>query len=427
MKKNNNLSTDDQQVVLDTLSDATPDISLSEEQKKCLLQGLDELHALSAQNKDGEQRVALLNDFIENSYVNSESSSFKEDFPNYKSYVNSDSSSFKEDLSDYKPFVETQLILDHINTSQIVEKLFNKEGFIGFMRKFRENSQDVSSSAPLVTKFLNKDFLSNSLSEPHKEILDYTLRQVIQGLEPLSTLVRNNIDSLSVGVSGLGGILSVLLLYNGLCKGDAIIRNRYSPSALSLKDLSPAEKLARDKEWLLQSRRFRFIAAPILVFVLYGFKQITSPIKVNISVIQNTDIETGITKSILFVGLIKKLPGLIGKFLLIIILFGLINYLFNAYSIQLLDPFYIKIFCVIGLIVCFIVALDYFVKFIIITYFKKDVDVIIPNKLPKMVYNYLNHLKILSKIEISFQKVFLVNLFIYVFIIFLLILLLILI
>ena len=99
----------------------------------------------------------------------------------------------------------------------------------------------------------------------------------------------------------------------------------------------------------------------------------------------------------------------------------------NAYSIQLLDPYYIKIFSVISLIVCFIVALDYLLKFIIITYFKKDVDVNIPTKLPKRVYNYLNHLKNLSKIGISFQKVFLVNLALYVFIIFLLIFLLILI
>ena len=122
-----------------------------------------------------------------------------------------------------------------------------------------------------------------------------------------------------------------------------------------------------------------------------------------------------------------KLPDFIGKFVILILITSLIKYLLNVYSIQLIDSYYIKIICVIGIIVGFILALDNFVQLIIYSYFKKDVDVIIPNKLPKMVYNYLNDLKILSNIDISLQKVFLLNLAIYVFIIFLLIFLLILI
>ena len=128
-----------------------------------------------------------------------------------------------------------------------------------------------------------------------------------------------------------------------------------------------------------------------------------------------------------YLSLFKKIPAFIRQFILILIPYILINYILNAYSINLLDPFYILIFCIVGLIVSFIFALDYLFKFIIYSYFKKDVDVIIPNKLPKMVYNYLNDLKILSNIDISLQKVFLLNLAIYVFIIFLLIFLLILI
>ena len=128
-----------------------------------------------------------------------------------------------------------------------------------------------------------------------------------------------------------------------------------------------------------------------------------------------------------YLSLFKKIPAFIRQFILILIPYMFINYILNAYSINLLDPFYILIFCIVGLIVSFIFALDYLFKFIIYSYFKKDVDVIIPNKLPKMVYNYLNDLKILSNIDISLQKVFLLNLAIYVFIIFLLIFLLILI
>ena len=128
-----------------------------------------------------------------------------------------------------------------------------------------------------------------------------------------------------------------------------------------------------------------------------------------------------------YLSLFKKIPDFIRQFILILIPYMFINYLLNAYSINLLDPFYIKIFCVIALIVCFIVALDYLLKYIIYSYFKKDVDVIIPTKLPKLVYNYLEHLKILSNIDAPLHKVFLWNFAIYVFLIFLLIYLLILI
>ena len=78
-----------------------------------------------------------------------------------------------------------------------------------------------------------------------------------------------------------------------------------------------------------------------------------------------------------------------------------------------MDFYYIKIFCILGIIVCSILSLDYLLKFIIYSYFKKDVDVIIPNKLPKMVYNYLNDLKILSKLEESSHRFFLMNFILY--------------
>ena len=120
-----------------------------------------------------------------------------------------------------------------------------------------------------------------------------------------------------------------------------------------------------------------------------------------------------------------KLPDFIGKFVILILITSLIKYLLNVYSIQLIDSYYIKIICVIGIIVGFILALDNFVQLIIYSYFKKDADAIISTKLPKIIYNYLNDLKILTKLDISYSKFFLYNLVLYIFIIFLLIIILI--
>ena len=123
--------------------------------------------------------------------------------------------------------------------------------------------------------------------------------------------------------------------------------------------------------------------------------------------------------------LLKKLPGLIGKFVILILITASIKYLLNVYSIQLMDPYYIKIICVFGIIVGFILALDYLVQLLFYSYFKKDVNVIIPTKLPKIVYSYLKELQLLTKLDISYSKFFLYNLVLYIFIIFLLIIILI--
>ena len=118
-----------------------------------------------------------------------------------------------------------------------------------------------------------------------------------------------------------------------------------------------------------------------------------------------------------YLSLFKKIPAFIRQFILILIPYMFINYILNAYSINLLDPFYIKIISIFGIIVGFILALDYLIQLIIYSYLKKDADVIIPTKLPKIVYNYLEELKILSKLDISYNKFFLMNLGLYIFII----------
>ena len=122
-----------------------------------------------------------------------------------------------------------------------------------------------------------------------------------------------------------------------------------------------------------------------------------------------------------YLSLFKKIPAFIRQFILILIPYMFINYILKAYSINLLDPFYIKIFCIVGLIISFIVGLDYLFKYIIYSYFKKDVDVIIPTKLPKIVYNYLNDLKFLSQKSNTYIKFCLMNIGLYVFLIFILI------
>ena len=68
--------------------------------------------------------------------------------------------------------------------------------------------------------------------------------------------------------------------------------------------------------------------------------------------------------------LFKKIPAFIRQFILILISYMFINYVLNAYSINLLDPFYILIFCIVGLIISFIFGLDYLLKYIINNYCK---------------------------------------------------------
>ena len=126
-----------------------------------------------------------------------------------------------------------------------------------------------------------------------------------------------------------------------------------------------------------------------------------------------------------YLSLFKKIPAFIRQFILILIPYMFINYVLKAYSINLLDPFYILIFCIVGLIISFIFGLDYLLKYIIYSYFKKDADVIIPTKLPKIVYNYLNDLKFLSQKSNTYIKFCLINIGLYVFIIFIFIIVLI--
>ena len=83
----------------------------------------------------------------------------------------------------------------------------------------------------------------------------------------------------------------------------------------------------------------------------------------------------------------NKLPHFIGKTVIIIFIVSTIKYIIRSYSINLMDSLYIKIFCLFGLIVIFIISLNYLLKFLITLYFIKDKDVCIPTKLPKKYMN----------------------------------------
>ena len=117
-----------------------------------------------------------------------------------------------------------------------------------------------------------------------------------------------------------------------------------------------------------------------------------------------------------FLGFLKKLPNFIGK---IVIVYFIVNLL------DLLDSYYIKICTIFLLIGAIIISLDYLLKYLITLYFIKDKEVIIPTKLPKIIYDYLNDLKIISKINESIYKFFLINFVTFVIFIFIIIIILI--
>lgn len=83
--------------------------------------------------------------------------------------------------------------------------------------------------------------------------------------------------------------------------------------------------------------------------------------------------------------------------------------------------FNIKIFCLFGILIISILALDYIIKFFIYFYFKNNKNIVISKKLPNKVYAYLTNLKIISGIENFDYRFFIINFIIYLIILFLLI------
>ena len=115
----------------------------------------------------------------------------------------------------------------------------------------------------------------------------------------------------------------------------------------------------------------------------------------------------------------NKLVYYVGLFVISIIVISLSQFILENYSINLLQPFYIKTFCIFCITILSIISLDYLLKYCLYIYFNKNKHTKINNKLPKFIYSYLYNIKSISKIEISLK-----NYYLYYFLIYFIILLL---
>ena len=103
----------------------------------------------------------------------------------------------------------------------------------------------------------------------------------------------------------------------------------------------------------------------------------------------------------------NKLVYYVGLFVISIIIISLSLFILESYSINLLQPFYIKTFCIFCITILSILNLDYLLKYCLYIYFNNNKQTIINNKLPKLIYNYLYNIKSISKIEISLKNYYL--------------------
>ena len=115
----------------------------------------------------------------------------------------------------------------------------------------------------------------------------------------------------------------------------------------------------------------------------------------------------------------NKLVYYVSLFVISIIIISLSLFILESYSINLLQPFYIKTFCIFCITILSIISLDYLLKYCLYIYFNKNKHTKINNKLPKFIYSYLYNIKSISKIEISLK-----NYYLYYFLIYFIILLL---
>ena len=112
----------------------------------------------------------------------------------------------------------------------------------------------------------------------------------------------------------------------------------------------------------------------------------------------------------------NKLVYYVGLFVISIIVISLSQFILENYSINLLQPFYIKLFCFFSIIIISIFILDYLLKYFASIYFIKNKNTEISNKLPKLIYNYFNNIKIIIEINASYKNLFLYSFIIYLFI-----------
>ena len=102
-----------------------------------------------------------------------------------------------------------------------------------------------------------------------------------------------------------------------------------------------------------------------------------------------------------------------GLLIILIVLINLIDSILKSKSINLLQPFYYKIFFYLSISILSICTLDYLIKFIITTYYYKNKEVVINKNYPKFIYNYLYELKVSSELGKAYSYFYLYSFFIY--------------
>lgn len=423
MINNNNNDIDKQNINLD-------DIKLTPDQIKNLKEGLEHLKDLS------KEKSKTLNASSPHTPLGDEDksnmSSFFEAFPKYG-----------EDKELSGVFDKVKLLSENVTKSNVLDKLLEKEGIVNLLNKFQENCKSKSPIGKEECDTLIKDFFkkyyqedNNIINKPLGEFGDKTLNEVLnQGvkiIEPLSEALKGA----GLSYTSLGGFLTFLFLYRSVVKTNGYFMKKYSPSAGSYENMPLQEKIILERMWIKSHKHFTYIAAPLLVGILYTIKQLAFGPTITFKVestpspsvsdpfvrgnVQGDLNKGNASPSMGLLGFFNKLPNIIGKIVIGLTIISLIKHLLNIYSINILDPFYIMIFNIVGIIIISILGINYLLKYLLYLYFNKNKNLRISNKLPKLLYDYIYEIKIIrdigSKNGINYARFFLLNFFYYLFI-----------
>lgn len=197
-----------------------------------------------------------------------------------------------------------------------------------------------------------------------------TINEVlVKGLKIITPL-KKQLENLGLDPDTCGNIITFLFMYHSICRGHDKILSKYD---LYKKHYCKLSIILLQKLQLSLSRnvnRFNILAAPLLVTSLYVIKIMIVSKNINVTFETNKeDTNTNITKSINLLVFLNKMPDYTGKINLTIIAIAFIKYLLDINSINLMDPFYIKIFSILGIMLISIFTLDYLLKFLISTLF----------------------------------------------------------
>ena len=373
-------------------------INLTPEDIRNLNQNLDEI-------KEIYNSTNFENDF--------ELSSFDEAFPQYpKSQDQTGTGIFKT----VRLRRTEKTLSEDMENSGILKKLLEEKGLVDYLNLFKESTNPAlkKSSESLLKEYseqLNNTIVNKPLGELGEMTINEALNQGVKIIGPLQELLNNS----QIDVKDLAGCVTFLYMYHRIVKTHAYIMKNYSPSKEAYIELSKAQQLDLNRIWVKGHRRFTLLAAPILVAVLYTIKQVTMSPQIKINVDSNSDNFTTNNMAIGFLGFFQKLPYIIGNFVIAFCILSLIKSLtgIGIYSINTLDPIYIQIFNILAIIVLSIFCLDYLLKYLIFIFFNKYNNFSISKKLPQIVYDYLDTIQRISRIDPKYSGYFLINVFIY--------------